>query len=139
MGLTVGPLVRTKLATNLRSCRALSAGGRHRAATECLRSVLNNIQTNDPRWLKVFLLGLVAQSLEQQQHWKEANRAYRKSVSESRQLGKENTAIALETWSRAEYLRGSLHAAEEHCIQALTLRESQAPNSLSVAPVSRKF
>src|SRR5260370_15303479 len=124
-GLMVEPTLPERLTKAYQSCRVLQKAEKSREAGLCWESVASNIRPGDPHWLARLIFNQIAKSFTKQQRWAEADRAYQRAVDQSRAVGQESVAQALEEWSLARRDRGDLGAAIEYCEQALKIRQEQ--------------
>jgi CHAT domain-containing protein/Tfp pilus assembly protein PilF len=133
-GLTVEPLMRLDLMPSSHQCWELGQAGKNDDASQCWRSLLEEINSTDPPWVRPWLLSRVAESLTKQ-HWQVSDEAYREAVDRSTAAGPEATAQVLTAWAIQTENRRDLTMAEAYYNEALAIREKLAPDSLAVATV----
>jgi hypothetical protein len=111
----VEPALPERLTNTYQSCRGLQKAEKHREAGLCWESLASNIRPGDPHWLGRLIFNQIAKSFTKHRRWAEADRAYQRTVYQSRAVGQESVAQALEEWSLARRDRGDLGAAIQMC------------------------
>lgn len=132
-GLTVIPMLPSRLAEKFRTCRELQNLKKYQDEGACWGDILRDSQHTDPQWMEPYIRIQLAESYSGQQRWTEADQTYRQAVDQSRVAGQRKLAQVLEAWSLAQRYRGDLKTASEHCNEALKIREALPPVGLAVA------